>query len=88
MLMTWTLTVVGFVLIFVEIGGWVSESSQNHALLGSLTTLLCFIQPFMAALRPHPNTSRRPLFNWAHWLVGNAAHIVASKYSFCYMAYH
>lgn len=77
MLLTWTLTVVAFVLIFVEIGEWVSGNSQAHAVLGCITTLLCFIQPFMAAFRPHPNTRRRPLFNWAHWLVGNSAHILA-----------
>lgn len=77
MLATWTLTVIAFVLIFVEIGEWVSGGSQAHAVLGCITTLLCFIQPFMAAFRPHPNTSRRPLFNWAHWLVGNSAHIFA-----------
>lgn len=77
MLLTWTLTVVAFVLIFVEIGEWVSGNSQVHAILGCITTLLCFIQPFMAAFRPHPNTRNRPLFNWAHWLVGNSAHILA-----------
>uniref|UniRef100_A0A1B6DIZ9 Ferric-chelate reductase 1 homolog n=1 Tax=Clastoptera arizonana TaxID=38151 RepID=A0A1B6DIZ9_9HEMI len=77
MVLTWVLTVVAFVLIFVEIGDWVSKNSQTHAILGCITTALCFIQPFMAAFRPHPNTSKRPLFNWAHWLVGNSAHIVA-----------
>lgn len=81
MLVVWLLTVAGSVLIVVEVGGWVSGASTTHALLGSLTTLLCFIQPFMALFRPHPGTSKRPLFNWCHWLVGNAAHILASKYS-------
>ena len=38
---------------------------------------LCFIQPIMALFRPHPNGKYRPLFNWAHWLVGNSAQIVA-----------
>ncbi|XP_046662444.1 putative ferric-chelate reductase 1 homolog [Homalodisca vitripennis] len=77
MLMVWLLTLTGAVLIVVEVGGWVSEASVVHALLGSATTLLCFIQPFMALIRPHPGASGRQLFNWAHWFVGNTAHILA-----------
>ena len=37
---------------------------------------LCFIQPFMALFRPHPNGKYRPAFNWIHWFVGNSAQIV------------
>ncbi|XP_015126559.1 putative ferric-chelate reductase 1 homolog [Diachasma alloeum] len=75
MILTWAMTIAGFVVIFVEIGTW--SSATVHASLGVVTTALAFIQPFMAALRPHPGTPRRPLFNWAHWFVGNAAHICA-----------
>lgn len=78
MILTWSMTIAGFVVIFVQIGTWSSETI--HASVGLLTTILSFIQPFMAALRPHPGTPRRPLFNWAHWFVGNSAHICASKY--------
>lgn len=45
-------------------------------MLGCITTGLCFIQPFMALLRCHPGTPKRPIFNWLHWFVGNAAHII------------
>ena len=31
------------------------------------------IQPVMAYFRPHPGTEHRPIFNWAHFLVGNLA---------------
>uniref|UniRef100_A0A0C9QEG1 CG8399_2 protein n=1 Tax=Fopius arisanus TaxID=64838 RepID=A0A0C9QEG1_9HYME len=75
MILTWSMTIAGFVVIFVEIGTW--SSATVHAALGVATTVLAFIQPFMAAMRPHPGTPRRPLFNWAHWFVGNAAHICA-----------
>ena len=27
----------------------------------------------MGALRPHPGTRVRPVFNWLHWLLGNTA---------------
>jgi hypothetical protein len=68
----------GFVIIFIELQGW-SAVDNPHAILGCITTGLAFIQPFMAAFRPAPSAPRRPLFNWVHWLVGNLAHIFASK---------
>lgn len=75
MVLTWVLTIAGFVVIFVEIGGW-SQADNPHAILGTVTTVLCFLQPFGAYFRPHPGTKRRPLFNWVHWLAGNLAHII------------
>ncbi|XP_074113613.1 putative ferric-chelate reductase 1 homolog [Cotesia typhae] len=75
MVLTWAMTIAGCVIIFVELGTWSSETI--HASLGLATTILAFVQPFMAALRPHPGTPRRPLFNWSHWFIGNAAHICA-----------
>ncbi|XP_057330405.1 putative ferric-chelate reductase 1 homolog [Microplitis mediator] len=75
MILTWSMTIAAFVIIFVELGTWSTETL--HASLGLATTVLAFVQPFMAALRPHPGTPRRPLFNWAHWFIGNAAHICA-----------
>lgn len=77
MVLTWIMTLAAFVIIFVEIGEWSTETI--HASLGLATTILCFIQPFMAAVRPNPGTPKRALFNWAHWFVGNAAHICASE---------
>lgn len=79
MVLTWSLTIVGFVLIFVELGGWSAEQNP-HAILGTVTTVLCFIQPFGALFRPAPTHRNRPIFNWLHWLVGNLAHILASEY--------
>lgn len=78
MVLTWCLTMAGFILIFLELKAW-SAANNPHAILGTVTTILCFIQPIGAIFRPHPGTKNRPLFNWLHWLVGNAAHIVGSK---------
>lgn len=75
MVLTWSMTIAAFVIIFVELGTWSSETI--HASVGLATTILCFIQPFMAAMRPHPGAPRRALFNWAHWFVGNVAKICA-----------
>ncbi|KAK9877469.1 hypothetical protein WA026_018577 [Henosepilachna vigintioctopunctata] len=75
MFATWLLTIAGFVLIWVELKSW---SERNpHAILGTLTTILCFLQPIGAFFRPHPGSSKRPIFNWLHWLGGNVAHILA-----------
>ncbi|XP_046610894.1 putative ferric-chelate reductase 1 homolog [Neodiprion virginianus] len=73
MILTWSLTIAAFVIIFVELEAW--STATLHASFGLATTILCFVQPFMAALRPHPGTPRRTIFNWGHWFVGNAAHI-------------
>lgn len=78
MVLTWALTLAGFVIIFVELGAWSGEQNP-HAVLGTVTTVLCFIQPFGAMLRPAPTHRNRPLFNWGHWLIGNLAHILASE---------
>lgn len=75
MILTWSLTIAGFVLIFLELKDWSAEDNP-HAILGCITTGLAFIQPFGAAFRPHPESRRRPIFNWLHWLVGNVAHIL------------
>ncbi len=60
-----------------HVNGWTSvEVTENpHAVLGCITTGLCFIQPFLAMLRCAPDHRNRPIFNWIHWLVGNAAQV-------------
>ncbi|KAL0811036.1 hypothetical protein ABMA28_010316 [Loxostege sticticalis] len=76
MVLTWLLTVVGFILILVEVGGWSTTGDNPHAITGLVTVILCFIQPIGAYFRPHPGTKKRPVFNWLHWFFGNAAHIL------------
>ncbi|XP_076813647.1 putative ferric-chelate reductase 1 [Clavelina lepadiformis] len=69
-------TVAAFVLIFVAVGGY-SENVGAHPILGIIVTGLTILNPIMALFRPHPNTPRRPIFNWAHWFVGSTARILA-----------
>lgn len=45
MVLTWLLTVVGFILIVVEVGGWSTTGDNPHAITGIVTVILCFIQP-------------------------------------------
>lgn len=79
MILTWGLTIAAFVLIFIELGAWSAEDNP-HAILGTVTTIVCFLQPFGALFRPAPTSSKRPIFNWLHWLGGNVAHILASEF--------
>jgi len=78
MVLTWALTVAGFILIILELKGLSETISSNpHAIIGFVTVGLCFIQPFLALVRCSPNHHLRPLFNWVHWFIGNVAQILA-----------
>ena len=64
MVLTWLLTLAAFFLIFAHLGFTWTEiplEENPHALLGCITTGLCFVQPFMAIIRPHPGDTLRPL---------------------------
>ncbi|XP_041972011.1 putative ferric-chelate reductase 1 homolog [Aricia agestis] len=76
MVITWLLTMAGFVVILIEVGGYSTTGDNPHAITGLVTVILCFLQPIGAFFRPHPGTKTRPIFNWLHWLAGNAAHIL------------
>ncbi|XP_076331986.1 putative ferric-chelate reductase 1 homolog [Tachypleus tridentatus] len=77
MLLSLSLMIVGFVLIFVHVEGWSQVAPNPHPILGCVTTGLALIQPIMALFRPKPDASKRPIFNWLHWFVGNAAKVLA-----------
>ncbi len=77
MILTWALTVVAYIVIFVELDGW---SFSYHAVLGTITTIFCFLQPIGAFFRPGPAHEKRPVFNWLHFLGGNVAHIFAGMF--------
>lgn len=73
-------TVIAFIIIFVEADGYSQISGENykkaHPILGIIVTALTVINPIMAIFRPHPNTPKRPIFNWAHWAVGTGAYVL------------
>ncbi|XP_056329966.1 putative ferric-chelate reductase 1 isoform X2 [Danio aesculapii] len=76
MFLTVLLTSVGFIVPFIYRGKW-STRAGAHPFLGCTVMILAFCQPLMAAFRPAPDSSRRWIFNWLHWGVGNAAEIIA-----------
>jgi cytochrome b561 len=77
MALTVLLTIIAFIIMYVRKGG--EQSTNTHSVLGLIVGILCFMQPIMAFVRPAPETKNRFWFNWAHWLVGNAAHVLASE---------
>jgi len=79
MSLTVLLTCAGFIIIFIDLEGWVplSIAQEPHALIGTITTGLALIQPFMAFLRPLPSSPSRKYFNWLHRCVGYSAHALA-----------
>ena len=79
MICTWIFTMIAFVIIFIEVQGW-SITENPHPVLGLITTILCFVQPFIAIIRPSPSDKFRWIFNWVHFLLGNGAHLFGSKY--------
>jgi len=78
MILVWCLTIIGVVLMFLDLGGITSTIFTNpHAILGFITLGLAFIQPFIALMRCNPMHSSRWIFDWTHWLIGNTAHILS-----------
>eukprot|EP00117_Sycon_ciliatum_P018782 scpid21150/ scgid1689/ Putative ferric-chelate reductase 1 len=74
MVTVWCLTMVGvaFPLIYST-----KMVISTHVILGIVTASLCFIQPFLALLRPHPGEPRRTAWNGVHGVVGISAQTAA-----------
>ncbi|OWA52661.1 putative ferric-chelate reductase 1-like protein [Hypsibius exemplaris] len=79
MILAISAAIAAFVLIFVQVRAWTATpvSVNPHPIIGIIAFGLGLIQPIMAIFRPHPGTANRPIFNWAHRLVGFSAHILA-----------
>lgn len=76
MILTWFLTLAGFIIIVIDSNRWVFNP---HSVLGTIAFALCMIQPFGAVLRPGPKAASRPIFNFLHMSAGNLAHLSAGK---------
>lgn len=74
-------SIVAFILMWI-VKGFLLYSIEDirknpHPATGFATILCACIQPVMAYFRPHPDTSKRWVFNWLHWFVGNSAYVLA-----------
>ncbi|XP_072173088.1 putative ferric-chelate reductase 1 [Diadema setosum] len=82
MLSAFGLFIMGFIIIFVHVGGIIGRNEEvgrlfAHTICGILATACGVINPIMAIFRPHPGTEYRPIFNWAHWAVGLLGYCLA-----------
>ncbi|XP_058464980.1 putative ferric-chelate reductase 1 homolog [Malaya genurostris] len=72
MFFTWLLTCSGFIIIFIDMDGW---QDTAHAILGTITFVLCFLQPILGAASP----ARQPrkIVRFFHILSGNVSYYLA-----------
>ncbi|XP_063768568.1 putative ferric-chelate reductase 1 isoform X2 [Eleginops maclovinus] len=70
------LTGVAFTLPFIYRRGW-SKRAGSHPYIGCTVMALSVIQLIMAALRPAPDSPRRIIFNWMHFVTGTGGQILA-----------
>jgi len=81
MVLTVLLSITAVVLVMVEVDiqplALSNLKNNAHPVIGLTCVLLAILNPIMAVFRPHPGAPGRSLFNWAHWAVGNTAHICA-----------
>lgn len=82
MILVFCATAAAFIIIFVDEKEWSDidvpgkQFLVGHPIMGVIVMALTVINPIMALFRPHPGASKRFIFNWAHWFVGTAAHIL------------
>ncbi|XP_022240036.1 putative ferric-chelate reductase 1 homolog isoform X2 [Limulus polyphemus] len=77
MLLSLSLIIAAFVLIFLHVEGWSQVDPNPHPITGCVATGLALLQPIMALFLPKPDAKNRSIFNWLHWFVGNTSKILA-----------
>ncbi|XP_061177108.1 putative ferric-chelate reductase 1 [Saccostrea echinata] len=84
MVLVLLLTVISFFIIILSAGKYRDnlEASDkdylnSHPILGIVILILTCINPIMSFFRCSPDDDRRKYFNWAHFIVGVSAHILA-----------
>jgi len=74
------MSIAAFIVI-CTVKGFLPYSIQDiknnpHPATGFASILCALAQPIMAYFRPHPGTSKRWVFDWLHWFVGNSAFLL------------
>ncbi|XP_062595575.1 putative ferric-chelate reductase 1 homolog isoform X1 [Saccostrea cucullata] len=84
MVLVLVLTVTSFMIIILDAEKYrdnLEASDRNylnsHPILGIVVLILTCINPIMSFFRCSPDDDRRKYFNWAHFIVGVSAHILA-----------
>ncbi|XP_020894776.1 putative ferric-chelate reductase 1 isoform X2 [Exaiptasia diaphana] len=76
MMLVSALTIGGFVVIFINVGGW-SKAAGWHAIIGTAVLSLTVIQTIVALFRPSPEDHRRSIFNWIHRCIACIVFVLA-----------
>ena len=70
MLGVWAVVMVALIIMLVQFKvaplSMAAVKTNAHAAVGLASCCLAFVQPFMAFLRPAPDSGKRWIFNWAH----------------------
>ncbi|CAL1529178.1 unnamed protein product [Lymnaea stagnalis] len=79
-LMTFVLTVSGLILVLIKLDGKITqdESAHTHMCLGFTVVSLVCAQVLAGLLRPGLESKVRPIFNFFHRLLGQAALIISA----------
>jgi hypothetical protein len=77
MILTWTCTNIGIILIVIHVDGWFR--AMPHSILGAIVAAITFMHPILAIFRPAVDHPKRVYFKWTHTLIGGFAFAVASE---------
>jgi hypothetical protein len=77
MMGVWFLTIIAFIIIIVKEK---TIEKGYHQGIGIIVLILTFMQPIIAQMRCGPGHPNRLWFNWIHWIVGSAAHLLARTF--------
>lgn len=79
MMFTWSLTLTAFIMILIDVDGW-SHEELPHAVLGTITTIICITHPILASFRPTLGSPKRKYFNAGHAFGGAVAQILSCEF--------
>ncbi|XP_075679707.1 putative ferric-chelate reductase 1 homolog isoform X2 [Dermatophagoides pteronyssinus] len=65
---------IGAICIFLHVDGF---TIGFHQILGMIAILCAVLNPIGAVFRPECESSKRWIFNWIHWLIGNIGYVCA-----------
>jgi len=83
MILVMLVSVVGLILVlFYKNGEWIEPKADArfiHSIFGIVSIGLGFANPIMAYFRPAKDSPKRPVFNWAHRLLGIFIYLIAGN---------
>ncbi|XP_052832488.1 putative ferric-chelate reductase 1 isoform X2 [Octopus bimaculoides] len=81
MVLAMLLTILGFILIFIQNEGEYSElhstSAKAHPIIGIIVTIFVIVNPILGYFRPGKDHPKRIYFNWVHSMIGTVLMILA-----------